>query len=74
MPELFQIEGIPYLTTITQEGLRLHPSVAFDRIEWLPKKTSFMRMQEWEEIYCSKRGMSESKIMMIADSKRPQLA
>jgi len=73
MPELFQIEGLPNLTAITHEGLRLHPSLAYDRIEWLLMKISFMMMQEWEEIYCSERGMSDSKIMMIADSKRPQL-
>jgi cytochrome P450 len=34
MPESSQIEGLPYLTAVIQEGIRLHPGVSFrqDRI------------------------------------------
>jgi hypothetical protein len=41
MPELSQIEGLPYLTAIIQEGLRLYPSVSFRQDRVAPDKDLF---------------------------------
>ncbi|PMD54161.1 cytochrome P450 [Hyaloscypha bicolor E] len=41
MPELSQIEGLPYLTAIIQEGLRLYPSVSFRQDRVTPDEDLF---------------------------------
>jgi hypothetical protein len=41
MPELFQIEGLPYLTAIIQEDLRLHSSASFRQDRVAPDEDLF---------------------------------
>jgi cytochrome P450 len=42
MPEVSQIEGLPYLTAVIQEGIRLHPGVSLRQDRVAPDEEIFL--------------------------------
>jgi len=65
IPELSQVEGLPYLTAIIQEGLRLHPSVSFRQDRVAPDEDLFY--EGMGKKYIIPRGVCQNMPMNIAD-------
>jgi len=60
MPKLSQIEGLPYLTAVIQEGLRLHPSVSFRQDRVAPDEDLFYEDVKRGKQYIIPRGVCQT--------------
>lgn len=59
-PELYQIEGLPYLTAAIQEGIRLHPGVSFRQDRVAPDEDLFYEDVNSGKKYIIPRGVCDS--------------
>jgi cytochrome P450 len=59
MPESSQIEGLPYLTTVIQEGIQLHPGVSFRQDRIAPDEDLLYEDMKSGKKYIIPRGVSQ---------------
>jgi cytochrome P450 len=59
MPESSQIEGLPYLTAVIQEGIRLHPGVSFRQDRIAPDEDLLYEDMKRGKRYIVPRGVSQ---------------